>query len=86
MNKRDKALARLMELPSDFTYREAVAVLAHLGFREVKGGKTGGSRIRFQHDDGEQFRMHRPHPDDVLKGYVVAELAALAMRRSGDGD
>ena len=61
-------------------------MLAHLGFHEVKGGKTGGSRVRFQHDDGEQFRMHRPHPDDVLKGYVVAELAALAMRRSGDGD
>ena len=42
MNKCYKALARLMELPSDFTYREAVAVLAHLGFREVKSGEIGG--------------------------------------------
>ena len=82
MNQKEKLTKRLLSLPKDFTYQEAVSILALFGFQEIRTGKTSGSRVRFAHADGEQFVIHKPHPGNVLKTYAVSELAALVIRRS----
>lgn len=84
MNQKEKLITRILSLPKDFTYKEAVSLLGYLGYKEVRTGKTSGSRVRFIHEDGDQFVMHKPHPDKVLKSYLVAALAAVAIRRSND--
>ena len=75
MGRTEKLLERLRSRPTDFTYEEVVRVLGYLGFSEVPTG--GGSRVRFQHADGRQFRMHKPHPGSIVKRYVVEELIDL---------
>jgi predicted RNA binding protein YcfA (HicA-like mRNA interferase family) len=44
-----------------------------LGFYEVKTGKTSGSRVRFRNDDYPLniVKFHRPHPENILKPYVL---------------
>ena len=47
MSKLDKAKARILSKPKDYTYTEAIYLLGKLGFEEFNKGKTSGSRVRF---------------------------------------
>lgn len=46
-----------------FPWRRFVSLLRKLGYKEVtKKGKSGGSRVRFFHQDsGHIIMAHRPH-------------------------
>lgn len=61
-------------MPSDFHYDEMVNLLGHFGFREVKKGKTSGSRIRFMNSDGVPLMMRKPHPTGILKHYQLKQI------------
>lgn len=64
--------------PKDFSFDEAVALLEIMGFTQVKTGKTSGSRVRFRNDLlGKEFRMHKPHPDKILKQYQLHDIKKL---------
>lgn len=70
MAKIEKLVERLLSVPADFTWEELVKVLTHFGFYEVKSGKTGGSRRAFT-DGKYRLNLHKPHPRNILKRYMV---------------
>lgn len=74
MSRRDKLIARLKSRPKDFTWDELVRLLEGLGYAEARTGKTGGSRRRFVHASAPIIALHKPHPGNVVKMYVVDEL------------
>jgi len=74
MSKNDKLLARLLTQPADFTWDELSRLLRHLGYSEQASGKTSGSRRAFSDEAGHLIRLHKPHPDNVLKQYQIKQL------------
>ena len=75
MSKKKKIIDRLYSRPSDFTYDEARALLGLCGFSEDNKGRTSGSRVMFINKARDvNFRLHKPHPSNVLKDYQIKEL------------
>ena len=78
MAKIQKLIERLISRPTDFTWEELIKILAHFGYKEMKKGKTGGSRRKFKDDANCLIILHEPHPRNILKSYqidlVIAEL------------
>ena len=74
MGQHEKLLERLLRKPKDFTWSELQRLLAGLGYEEVSGGKTGGSRRRFVHQERGPIILHKPHPGNELKSYQVAQI------------
>ena len=50
------------------------SLLKYMGYREVKTGKSGGSRRRFVHDSAATITLHKPHPQNILKRYAVDQV------------
>jgi len=74
MTKRDKLVRRFSSLPKDFTWQELVALLSGFGYRQMSGGRTGGSRVKFLHDNRPPIILHKPHPTTVLKRYQMEQV------------
>ena len=74
MARSDKLIQRFQSRPRDFTWSELVRLLGHLGYKEAKPGKTGGSRRRFVHPNAEPITLHEPHSGDEVQDYVISEL------------
>jgi hypothetical protein len=77
MSKHEKLLKRFLSMPVDFTWQELKALLAGFGYAQVKAGKTGGSRVRFDHQAGVPIILHRPHPSPGLKRYQMEQITQL---------
>ena len=80
MSRREKLIARLKSKPNDFSWREVNSLLEGLGYRLAKPGKTGGSVRQFIHPSASKIVLHEPHPDGIVKGYVVAKLLRSLSR------
>jgi hypothetical protein len=76
MSKQEKLTLRLLSIPKDFTWDELCKVLAHYGYEELTGGKTGGSRRRFVDSNKNIITLHKPHPSNIVKGYAIREVVA----------
>ena len=75
MSKKQKSINKLNSVPKDFTYEEARTLLGMFGFEEDTKGYTSGSRAMFINNNLElSFRLHKPHPLNILKNYQVKEL------------
>ena len=75
MSKIEKLVNRFSGVPKDFTWNELVKVLAHFGFEEIsKKGKTGGSRVKFVDGDKNIINLHKPHPENIVKQYVIKQI------------
>ncbi|MBL7181433.1 MAG: type II toxin-antitoxin system HicA family toxin [Desulfobacterales bacterium] len=74
MGRKDKLLARLQQRPKDFTWGELTALLTSLGYKQAKPGKTGGSRRRFVHPTAATITLHKPHPKNILKMYIIDDI------------
>jgi len=75
MSRFEKLLKRFLSRPKDFSYDELRMLLSGLGYRELKGGRTSGSRAAFVHlETGHIIRLHRPHPAGILKAYQITEI------------
>jgi hypothetical protein len=75
MNRRSKLLKRFRTLPRDFTFEEMVAVFKGCGFTLSNKGATSGSRIEFiNYNDGNSYIMHKPHPSNIIKSYVMRQV------------
>ncbi len=73
MGKKDKLINRLLKKPKDFTFDEMESLLLYFGY-ELKQGKTG-SGVKFIKEGGsEVINFHRPHPNGVLKQYVLNQV------------
>lgn len=80
----DKLKNRINSIPKDFTYRECRSLLIKIGFVEYNKGATSGSRIRFYREsDKAVIDLHKPHPDGVLKHYMVKQIRDK-LRETGD--
>ncbi|MCL2662709.1 MAG: type II toxin-antitoxin system HicA family toxin [Oscillospiraceae bacterium] len=81
MSKRDKLLGRFLSRPKDITFEETTTLMGHFGYYIASGGKTGGSRVSFTDGKGDYIRIHKPHPNSILKLYQVDDiLTALSER------
>lgn len=79
MGRRDKLIARLKGRPKDFTWDELVRLLEGLNYRETVTGKTSGSRRRFVHPTAPTIAMHKPHPGNIVKMYVIDEVLRVLV-------
>jgi len=44
-------------------------------FTEIaKKGKTGGSRVKFLDEEKRIINLHKPHPDNIVKQYVIKQI------------
>jgi len=74
MSKKEKLIFKLLQRPKDFTWNELTSLLKTLGYKEVKTGKSGGSRRRFVHDSAATVSLHKPHPQNTLRRYAIDQI------------
>ena len=81
MGKKDKLINRLLKKPKDFTFDEMKSLLLYFGY-ELKQGKTGSGVKFIKEGSNEVINFHRPHPDGVLKQYVLNQVIEK-LRKDG---
>ncbi|HEX9509842.1 MAG TPA: type II toxin-antitoxin system HicA family toxin [Puia sp.] len=74
MSRTEKLIQRLLAIPKDLTWEELVKILAQFGYSELKKGKTGGSRRKFADDKKNIIILHKPHPGNIVKEYVIKQV------------
>lgn len=74
MAKIEKLVEKLLSNPKDYTWEELIKVLSFFGYRELKGGKTGGSRRKFADANNNIISLHKPHPKNILKEYHIKDV------------
>ena len=74
MSRKKKLIQKLLSNPKDFTWDELIRLLAMFGYQEQKTGKTGGSRRKFINNVGKMTSLHKPHPGNIVKEYLVKDL------------
>ena len=74
MSRRDKLVSRLRDKPKGFTWDELVRLLKWVGYNEAVAGKTGESRRRFLHATAPIIALHKPHPGNIVKIYVIRDV------------
>ncbi len=83
MSKLEKLKNKLNSKPKSSTYySELRTLLTGLGYEEMQGGKTSGSRAAFIHKDTHHIiRLYKPHPGNELRRYQIEEIRGeLAAR------
>ncbi len=72
MTQQEKLLKRFLSKPRNFTFDETRKLLRGYDYREIRSGKTSGSRVAFFHEDTHHIiRLHKPHPKNILKRYQL---------------
>jgi predicted RNA binding protein YcfA (HicA-like mRNA interferase family) len=75
MSKIEKLIAKFLKVPNDLTWEELVKILNHKGYYEKLGkGKTGGSRIKFVNSNNDILNLHKPHPTNIVKQYIIRQI------------
>ncbi len=77
MSKKEKLIDRFLSMPSDFHYDEMVKLLGYFGFNEMKKGKTSGSRVKFENEEGVPIILHKPHPSGIMKKYQMKQVKEI---------
>lgn len=73
MSQKDKLIERLLRKPKDFTFDEMVSLLSYFGYNQKQGGT--GSGVKFtKENSNEVINFHRPHPNGLLKRYVLDQI------------
>lgn len=74
MGTKEKLIARFITLPNDFTWEEMRRMLTALGYAEGNKGKTSGSRVIFKEEGLKPIMLHKPHPGNIIKSYVMKQV------------
>ena len=81
MSKKDKLIDKLLKKPKDFTFDEMESLLAYFGYELKQGGS--GSGVKFiKGKSNEVINFHKPHPNGVLKRYVLDQVIEK-LRKDG---
>jgi len=84
MSTNEKLIKRFLSHPKDFTFDEMVRLMAIFGYRVSNKGKTSGSRVSFFKEDCKNFiTIHKPHPSNLIKTYILLEVEKLFIE-NGD--
>jgi hypothetical protein len=74
MRQADDLGAEFRNCSGTFSYRRFVALLTGLGFAPLKGGKTSGSRRKFEHSrTRKRIFLDEPH-DGLMRPGMVRRL------------
>ena len=71
MSSKEKLRKRFLQMPADFTFEEMCSLLAGFGYVLENKGTTSGSRIRFRKDVGIYIDIHRPHPGNTMRQWMM---------------
>ena len=83
MNKKEKLIKRFKTLPRDFTLEEVVSLFQVYGFELTNKGATSGSRVKFYNvEDENAYIMHKPHPSNIIKGYVMRDILNFLLKNN----
>lgn len=75
MSKIEKLIAKFIQVPDDLTWDELSRILNHKGYFEKLGrGKTSGSRRKFINSGNDIISLHKPHPKNIVKKYVIRQI------------
>ena len=77
MSQEEKFVKKLKEhpIPNNIRFKEVESFLQRKGFRRIKTGKTGGSRVKFYNAEIDcLYTTHEPHPSGIMKRYQISEL------------
>jgi hypothetical protein len=74
MSQTQKLIKRFLSNPTDLTWEELVKLLSYFGYKELKKGKTGGSRRKFADSTNDVISLHKPHPSNIVKHYVINDV------------
>jgi hypothetical protein len=80
MGTKDKLIDRFLSKPSDFTYNELTRLLGFYGYTEAQG--SGSRVVFFKKLNGRKIKLHKPHPDNILKRYQM-ELIEQELKELG---
>jgi hypothetical protein len=72
LSKLQKAIARLVAKPVDFSWDELLALMTTLGDELRTSGGSG--RKFFDPANKTLFFLHEPHPAKILKAYQIREV------------
>ena len=80
-NKKEKLIKRFRTLPKDFTFEEVEALFGGCGFQLENKGTTSGSRVKFFNEkDHNTYIMHKPHPSNIIKGYMMRDILNYLLK------
>lgn len=82
MTKIDKLLKKFLSNPKDFTWEELIKFLKIYDYHEKSSGKTGGSRRKFIHKTKPPIILHKPHPKNIVKSYIINEITELFKKEN----
>ncbi len=75
MSAKDKMIARLLTMPSDYTFVELRGLCSKLGC--VISQKGRGSRCKIISPAGNVYDFHKPHSYSYFKEYVIKDLISF---------
>jgi hypothetical protein len=83
VNKKEKLVKRFRTLPKDFTFEEVESLFQGYGFELANKGATSGSRIKFFNaEDQNAYIMHKPHPSNIIKGYIMRDILNFLIKNN----
>ena len=74
MGTKEKLVDRLKSQPKDFTFEEAERLLTLFGYTKSNKGNTSGSRVMFIDEQKRKILLHKPHPGNIMKEYIIKKL------------
>jgi len=75
MSKIEKLVDKFKTIPKDLTWEELLKLLKYFGFDELNTkGKTAGSRVKFVNKEKRIINLHKPHPRNIVKQYVIKQI------------
>lgn len=80
MSRIEKLIRKLLSCPKDLTFDELCRIFRFYGYELSEKGN--GSRVLFIKGD-KRFRMHKPHPDNIVKPYIIIEAISFLTDQEG---
>lgn len=82
MSQKEKLVARFRTIPNDFTWDEMKRMLRGFGYEPEEGE---GSRVHFIDGAELKISLHRPHPGNIVKKYVLRQVDDRLMEHDKYG-
>lgn len=74
MSRKEKLLKKFLHIPikKDLTFSELTTLLLACGYVKIDGN---GSAVKFFNKDKDSLiNLHKPHPSDILKIYLIKQI------------